>query len=430
MIVPSIDLIKGEAVQLEEGKELKINAGNPRPIAKEFSRVGEIAVIDLDAAMSKETTNEYAILDLIKIAKCRVGGGIRSTERAKFWLDAGASKIILGTQAVPEILSELPKSRVIAAVDAYNGEVVVEGWEKKTGANFLERIKELREYVDGFLVTFVEREGKMSGVNFDSVKQVIEAAGSAKVTIAGGITTEEEIAKLDSMGADAQVGMAIYSGKLDLSRAFLAPVLANTKDSLIPTVVSDERGQVLGFVYSNPESVKEAISQGKGIYFSRKRGLWEKGKESGNFQDLLSISADCDRDSIKFKVRQHGNGFCHLETRSCFGEDYDISSLERVLKSRVVNPPEGSYTKRLLTEERLLEYKILEEAREFVEALSENNPKSILEEACDVFYFSLVALVRSGLEIADLEKELERRSLKISRRPGNAKSSTTKTIKH
>ncbi|MGE3292515.1 MAG: HisA/HisF-related TIM barrel protein, partial [Geminicoccaceae bacterium] len=160
MIVPSIDLQGGQTVQLVGGAAKAIDAGDPTPIAERFSLAGEIAVIDLDAAMRKGS-NAALIEGLLPRFACRVGGGIRDVETAVRWLDQGARKVILGTAARPEILSRLPRERVIAALDARHGEVVVEGWQEGTGRGILERIAELKPYAAGFLVTFVELEGRM-----------------------------------------------------------------------------------------------------------------------------------------------------------------------------------------------------------------------------------------------------------------------------
>ena len=138
MIIPSIDLQNGNAVQLIGGEKKAIDAGDPLPIAQQFSLAGEIAVIDLDAALATGS-NEATIQKLVHRFSCRVGGGIRSLEQAQTWLNAGASKIILGTKAEPEILRHLPRERVIAALDARDGDVVVEGWTKSTGRTILSR---------------------------------------------------------------------------------------------------------------------------------------------------------------------------------------------------------------------------------------------------------------------------------------------------
>ncbi len=296
MIIPSIDLQGGQTVQLVGGAEKAIDAGDPAPIAERFSLAGEIAVIDLDAAMRKGS-NAALIEGLLPRFACRVGGGIRDVETAIAWLDKGARKVILGTAAKPEILSRLPRERVIAALDARDGEVVVEGWQQGTGRGILERIAELKAHAGGFLVTFVELEGRMGGTNLELAKAVVDAAGKdCKVTIAGGVTTADEIRALDEIGADAQVGMALYTGRLDLADAIMAPLVTDRPDGLYPTVVVDERGVCLGLVYSSQESIREAVRRRMGIYQSRSRGLWVKGETSGATQELLRIDLDCDRD--------------------------------------------------------------------------------------------------------------------------------------
>jgi len=208
VIIPSIDLMNGQTVQLVGGKEHALDAGDPIPIAKRFSIAGEIAVIDLDAALGRGS-NAGLILPLLRLAKCRIGGGIRDEQTAVKWLDAGASRIVLGTAAKPDLLKRLPRDRVIAALDADNGEVVVEGWRKPTGETILDRMRALEGLVGGFLVTFIEREGRLSGTNLDLVPELVRAAAGAGVTIAGGVTTADEIRALDDLGADAQVGMAL-----------------------------------------------------------------------------------------------------------------------------------------------------------------------------------------------------------------------------
>lgn len=258
MIIPSIDLMNGRAVQLVGGRDLEVDAGDPRPIADRFALVGEIAVVDLDAALGRGS-NADAIESLIQRAPCRVGGGIRSVDAALRWLDAGAAKIVLGTAATPEVLSELPRERIIVALDAVEGEVVTHGWRTRTGRTVVERMRELRGLVGGFLVTFVEREGRLAGTNLDAVEELVKTAGDARVTIAGGISTTEEIALLDRLGADAQVGMALYKGSITLADAFAAPLVTDRPDNLWPTVVVDEYGIALGLVYSSRESLRRAF---------------------------------------------------------------------------------------------------------------------------------------------------------------------------
>lgn len=412
MIIPSIDLMSGRAVQLVGGAAKELDAGDPRPLAEEFRIAGEIAVIDLDAAMS-QGANREVIEELCQMAPCRVGGGIRDVETARRWLDAGARKVILGTAARPDILKQLPRQRVMAAVDAVDGEVVVEGWTESTGDHVLDQIEALRPYVGGFLVTFVEREGRLQGTDEQLARRVIDAAGERDVTIAGGISTADEIAMLDRLGADAQVGMALYKEKLHLGDAISAPLSSDRDDGLWPTVVCDERGTALGLAYSDDESLRAAVDERRGIYHSRRRGLWKKGETSGAIQQLVGIDLDCDRDALRFRVRQQGDGFCHRSTRTCWGDDPGLGRLERTLRKRLDDAPEGSYTQQLLDSPELLEEKLAEEARELAAA---TETEDVAWETADVLYFALVAMVRGEATLEDVERELARRAQRVTRR--------------
>ena len=416
MIIPSIDLMDGQAVQLVGGKEKALDAGDPLAIATRFAVAGELAVIDLDAALGRGD-NRTIVRELIRRFPCRVGGGIRSVDAALEWLDAGARQVILGTAATPEILRELPRDRVMAALDGVDGEVVVRGWTEVTGARVLDRIAELRELVGGFLVTFVEREGRLGGVDLDAARRVVEAAGSTPVTIAGGVTTADEVAALDRMGADAQVGMALYTGRMTLGEAFAAPLVSDRPDGLWPTVVCDPYGVALGLAYSSTDSLRAAIEQRRGIYWSRsRRELWRKGDTSGAEQELVRVDADCDRDALRFTVRQNAPGFCHHDTWTCWGADRGLPALERRLGSRLERPDEGSFTHRLAKDPRLLAAKLAEEAAELASAETRDE---VVWEAADLTYFTSAALARSGIRWSEVLAELDRRGLLTRRRDGS-----------
>jgi phosphoribosyl-ATP pyrophosphohydrolase len=417
VIVPSIDIQGGSTVQLIGGRDKALDAGDPLAVAARFGRAGELALIDLDAAMGRGD-NRALLEGVVARHRCRVGGGIRSVDAARRWLDAGAEKVILGTAARPELLRQLPRERVIAAVDAVDGEVVVDGWVTRTGARLLDRVRELAPHVGGFLVTFVEREGRLGGTAMDQVPALVEAAGGTRLTVAGGVTTAAEIAALDALGADAQVGMALYTGQLDLADAVAAPLRSDRPDGLWPTIVVDPHGVALGLCWSNPESLRAALREGKGIYWSRRRGLWEKGASSGATQALLRVDLDCDRDALRFTVDQADPGFCHAPAWTCWGPAGGLPALARTLSARAAAAPPGSYTRRLLDDPALLRAKLHEEVDELLNAA---DPAHAAEEAADLLYFTLVALQRGGGRLADAEAALDRRARRLSRRPGDAK---------
>ena len=418
MIVPSIDIEGGETVQLVGGKERALGAGDPRPIAARFGRTGDVAVIDLDAARGRGS-NAALIESLLGLAPCRVGGGIRDYGGAARWLDAGARAIIIGTAARPPLLRRLPRERLIAALDGIDGELVVEGWQTRTGVPVLERMADLRDHVSGFLVTFVEREGRMQGVDIESARRLRAAAGAARLTVAGGVREAAEVAALDRLGIDAQVGMALYTGRFDVAGVLAAMLRSEREDGLWPTLVCDDLGQALGLAWSSLESLREAIRSGKGVYQSRSRGRWEKGAGSGNRQTLLRVAPDCDRDALRFTVRQHGEGFCHLGTWDCFGDTRGLARLEGRIRARSKEAPPGSYTRRLLDDPALLHAKLVEEAAELAGA---ETPEEVREEAADLIYFAMTRLCRSGVSLASVAETLDRRALAHTRRGGEAKS--------
>ncbi|PVU91180.1 hypothetical protein BB559_002261 [Furculomyces boomerangus] len=213
--------------------------------------------------------------------------------------------------------------------------------------------------------------------------------------------------------------------KIDLAEAFVKAtnLSSDREDGLFTTVVQNETGICLGVAYSSLESIKESLKLSQGVYWSRKRGLWHKGKTSGATQELVGINVDCDSDLLQFVVKQKAPGFCHNETYTCFDKINtsgmgSISKLAELLQSRLQNAPEGSYTKRLFNDKELLDDKIIEEAQELSEAMT---PVDVAWEAADLIYFALVKCVGSGVSLADVERNLSLKSKKIDRRPGNSK---------
>ena len=182
--------------------------------------------------------------------------------------------------------------------------------------------------------------------------------------------------------------------------------------------MTDEHGIALGLAWSDHESLGEAVRTGRGVYHSRSRGLWTKGATSGATQVLLRVDLDCDRDALRFTVRQNDPGFCHRETRTCWGADHGLAALARRLAGRIAAAPGGSYTARLAADADLLRAKLAEEAGELAAA---GTAADVAHEAADVIYFTLVAMARAGVPLADVAAELDRRALRVGRRPDDAK---------
>lgn len=210
--------------------------------------------------------------------------------------------------------------------------------------------------------------------------------------------------------------------QISIAAAFLASLISDRPDGLYPTFVTSysHSRKPLGLVYSSVESITESILTGRGVYQSRKHGLWRKGETSGATQQVVAIRADCDSDALEFEVVQTGTGFCHLETSSCFGEGSfgGVSALEDTLVSRKESAPAGSYTARLFSDSKLLRAKIMEEAEELCDATSKED---VAFEAADLVYFAMVKCIESGVGWRDVEAALEKKALKVKRRQGDAK---------
>jgi phosphoribosyl-ATP pyrophosphohydrolase/phosphoribosyl-AMP cyclohydrolase len=396
----------GKAVQLQQGrKKVLTSKRDPVELAREFNRFGEVAVIDLDAALGRGDNLEL-VRKICRVADVRAGGGIRDIERGRELLKVGASCIIIGTAATPEFLKNFPKERVQVALDHRNGKILDKGWTRNTGEDIFKRAKRLAPYCRGFLCTFVEGEGCMRGLNREFA-ETLQKKIKKPLTIAGGIKNTEEAADFVKMGFDVQVGMSLYKGELDLAAGVVGSVDFE-KSPLVPTIVQDEAGRILMLAYSNRESLGKALRKGKGIYYSRsRRKIWVKGETSGNTQELISCRLDCDRDTLLFTVRQKGPA-CHTGSYSCFGpKRFRMQDLFIVLKSRKKELPAGSYTTKLLKDAKLLNRKIMEEAFEVTDA---SGTRELAWETADVIYHMAVLCTREGLDWRMIEAELGGRS--------------------
>jgi phosphoribosylformimino-5-aminoimidazole carboxamide ribotide isomerase len=222
MLIPSIDLQAGAVVQLVQGERLAIKDDDVFRWVRRFERFPKVQVIDLDAAIGVGD-NLSLVRQIAASLSCRVGGGIRTIDRAQEVLSAGAQQIIAGSSlfkagqpdlAFAKALADVVgRERVIAAVDSRGGHVVIHGWKTSLPLTAVEAVRALEPFCDEFLYTHVDTEGLMGGTDMEAIRSVRQAT-IRRVTAAGGITTQEEIEELAALGVDAVVGMAIYTGKL------------------------------------------------------------------------------------------------------------------------------------------------------------------------------------------------------------------------
>jgi phosphoribosylformimino-5-aminoimidazole carboxamide ribotide isomerase len=226
VLIPSIDLQNGHVVQLVQGEKLAIECPDPEPWLERFSGFPRVQLIDLDAARG-DGENSAMVAAICARLPCRVGGGVRSIERARAVLDAGARAVIVSSSLFREgridlsfaasLADSVGIDRVVAAVDSRGGRVAIHGWKTLLPIAAVEAVRQLEPYCAEFLYTHVDSEGLMQGTDMGAILAVRKAT-SRRVTAAGGITTWEEIDRLDAQGVDAVVGMAIYTGQLPLTK--------------------------------------------------------------------------------------------------------------------------------------------------------------------------------------------------------------------
>jgi len=445
MVVASIDIQNGKVVQLKQGEELVLQRDNADELAAEFDRYGEVAVIDLDAAMGKGSNIEM-IKPLLRKAECRVGGGIRTAQQAKELVSLGARKIIIGSNAfrnpekkgagaangefsvnisfLEEISKKIGRERLIVAVDARNKtsgfyEIVVDGWKTFTGLDLIEAAKAVEPYAGELLFTCVDREGTMTGIDLLPAQKLREAV-KCQITVAGGVSTLDEVEKIASLGCDVQLGMALYTGKINLADAFSVSLnwkkgqvshipqkaSSSAPQSLLPVIVQSIDGQVMMTGFADKEALGETFRRGNVCFHSRTRGkLWMKGENSGNVLKLERLRADCDRDAL-LAIAKPAGPVCHTGAWSCFetNRDYTWQLLQEIIEERFKNPAPGSYTATL--DDELVREKIMEEAQELCEAKTR---EEIIWEAADLLYFSTVLMTRAGVSVKEILDELYKR---------------------
>ena len=224
MIFPCIDLMDGKVVQLVQGREKALEGDAPEEMLRKFAAFPEIQVIDLDAAMGRGS-NDGLVRMLASKAVTRIGGGVRTVERAQALVAQGARKVIVGTAAftatgahhefLAAVRDAVGRDRLLVAVDSKGGRIVVKGWREATALTAEEVLRSIEPYCSGFLCTYVDKEGMMQGTDLDWFRR-LRAATTLELTAAGGITTMEEVRALLAMDVHAALGMAVYTGRLRL----------------------------------------------------------------------------------------------------------------------------------------------------------------------------------------------------------------------
>jgi phosphoribosylformimino-5-aminoimidazole carboxamide ribotide isomerase len=220
MLIPSIDLMCGRIVQLVQGEKLRLAFDDFEYWIEKFSKFPLVQLIDLDAAM-RQGDNSALVEQIAKRLPVQAGGGIHSIERAGQVLDAGAKRVIIGsalfspegtvnTTFAAKLAEAVGPGRVVAGIDTKNGRIAVKGWKAQVELTPDEAIPQLEPHVAAFLYTHVDGEGTLQGFPIETAARLRKLT-QRQLIVAGGIRSQQEVDALDAIGADAVVGMAVYT---------------------------------------------------------------------------------------------------------------------------------------------------------------------------------------------------------------------------
>ncbi|HEX4758507.1 MAG TPA: HisA/HisF-related TIM barrel protein [Terracidiphilus sp.] len=220
MLIPSIDLLGGRIVQLVQGEKLRLAFDDFEYWIEKFSKFPLVQLIDLDAAM-RQGDNSELVSQIARRLPVQAGGGIHTIERAQQVLDAGAKRVIIGsalfseqgsvnTEFASALATAVGTDRVVAGIDTRNGRIAVKGWKANVELTPDQAIPQLDAHAAAFLYTHVDGEGLMQGFPIDTAVRLRKLT-QRQLIVAGGIRSQREVDELDALGADAVVGMAVYT---------------------------------------------------------------------------------------------------------------------------------------------------------------------------------------------------------------------------
>lgn len=455
-LYPAIDVKDGQCVRLKKGlfNEVTVYSERPYEIAKGFEEAGAqfIHTVDLDGALKGHGVNAETIKKICSSVNVPVqmGGGIRTLENIQEVLDLGVYRVIIGTKAVenPDFIKaaidRFGAEHIVVGVDAKDGLVAIEGWEKvsdKTALSLALAMKDIG--VQTIVYTDISKDGMLAGPNVEQTKILSDKTG-IDIIASGGMSCMDDLTHINDAGIHgAIIGKAIYEKRIDLKEAVnlfesgasyskasaMLKADISFKDlkldanGLIPVVVQDYvNGEVLMLAYMNEEAFNNTLETGIMTYYSRSRQeLWVKGLTSGHFQYVRSIEIDCDNDTLLAKVKQIGAA-CHTGNKSCFyrnlvSTEYAqtnplkvFNNVMSIIEDRKQHPKEGSYTNYLFDKgiDKILK-KCGEEATEVIIAAKNPDPEEIKYEISDFLYHVMVLMVLKGVTWEDIVKELANR---------------------
>jgi len=440
-IIPCLDIADGMVVKGINFENIKVMA-DPVDLARYYYETGADELVFYDITASYE--DRGTMLDLVsRVAKevfipLTVGGGVRSIADFDALLQSGADKVSVNSSAIsnPNLIKEASErfgsQCVVLSMDVKKIDnkyiVFSKGGREQTPLNAIDwAIKGVELGAGELVINSIDQDGVKKGFDLGLLSQISKVVGVPIVASGGAGSLYDFINLFKNTDIDAGLAASIFHSKeLSMPELKLAmkssglptrfvfnPTLKWDEKGLIPAIIqSKHTGKVLMLAYMNEASLKETLSTGETVFYSRSRSaLWHKGETSGNTQKVTDIRFDCDSDTLLITVDEQGPA-CHTGSYTCFGQPETkdvIETLFSTIEDRKINPIEGSYTKYLFEEgiDKILK-KVGEESAEVIIG-AKNTNEELIYEMSDLFYHSFVLLVNQGISLDEIKRELKSR---------------------
>ncbi|MBY8987283.1 MAG: bifunctional phosphoribosyl-AMP cyclohydrolase/phosphoribosyl-ATP diphosphatase HisIE [Candidatus Lokiarchaeota archaeon] len=345
-------------------------------------------------------TSYQRLKEICSVAECNLMMNSPKFETIKSVLQMGVKKIIIPEKDVIDIGQRISKTIIIAKITLQK-KILLDN----NLINLKDGLKAIFDRVNPYCSELLIDYDEDLDINESTVLTVLDSLSDFNNYPLIFLDSDNKLTKiLEKKGANPLISSKDLYEEKELIRTLTSVINFKKQEGLVPTIVQDEHNQILMLAFSSQESLKQALVQKKGIYYSRSRNsIWIKGETSGNYQSLCKARYDCDQDTLLFIVRQEGVA-CHLQRYSCFGnKTFKLSDLYEIIQDRILNPAANSYTSKISIDERLIIEKIREESNEVINYTNEEN---LVWEIADLLYFIMVLMAKKEIKLQDILNEL------------------------
>ena len=345
-------------------------------------------------------TSYQRLKEICSVAECNLMMNSPKFETIKSVLQMGVKKIIIPEKDVIDIGQRISKTIIIAKITLQKKLLL-----DNNLINLKDDLKAIFDRVNPYCSELLIDYDEDLDINESTVLTVLDSLSDFNNYPLIFLDSDNKLTKiLEKKGANPLISSKDLYEEKELIRTLTSVINFKKQEGLVPTIVQDEHNQILMLAFSSQESLKQALVQKKGIYYSRSRNsIWIKGETSGNYQSLCKARYDCDQDTLLFIVRQEGVA-CHLQRYSCFGnKTFKLSDLYEIIQDRILNPAANSYTSKISIDERLIIEKIREESNEVINYTNEEN---LVWEIADLLYFIMVLMAKKEIKLQDILNEL------------------------